>query len=737
MNSTLINASSGIRTHQFGLDSLANNIANVNTTGYRENVPQFESLFAAPMETLNSTSPVSNDFNYGTTKASNAISTRSGSYKNTDGDFDVAYSGKGWLVVGENKNGEFTITNDGYESKQKTYFTRDGGFMRDGEGYIVNARGYYMYGVNLGKIENEIFTTSQGSDEDFVKLGAGTLTPIQIPQNLYFRPVVTTKVDLALNINKSAHSVNVTKVYMDSDEKFDEEAFMNADINSLSIEGDPLNASVYDTIKISIKINGRNEDYVFAYGKDFRSFKELQEALLQKSGLGIDIERLPDGSVGPKVAMKVFNATFSTRSVTISGSLADKLHISGRNDNFKSGIDREYSPNKMYQSGDILNLNGVAVRYIGEEGNSNPFEDSANWEVMDTSALGEWKQNTSYKVDEMVNYEGRVYRKIESSGNSRPNEGGWEEVAQSTMNLPQTYEEGREYNPKDVVLYQGDLFQKLTQGSAGNPRADSVGWRVLHQDIFESAYLETPTYQTNVEIFDEGGRKFLLQSHYYLLSSLDKESQDPKNEIWEVRTRIFDKDGIIPLGEQITHKLEFDEAGNAIAEPISVPFDSGEIAYNIANTQNLKTTNRPYQESSILQTEQDGKNDGHLANLRIDKDGLIFLSFTNGVTEVMGRVGISAFVNDQGLKKVGNNLFEMTEITNGEDAHIASGKPLLGWDGQNLRFGTVMYKKLETSNVNVGEALTDLIVMQRGYSMNARAFTTGDELIKEALNLKR
>ena len=138
MNGTMINSFSGIKTHQFGLDSLANNIANVNTLGYRENQPQFESLFASSLDSLNANSAINNDYNYGVTKASNAISTKSGSYKNSDGEFDVAYEGKGWFVVGENKGGSFVIKDDGYESKQKTYFTRDGSVLRDGEGYIVN-----------------------------------------------------------------------------------------------------------------------------------------------------------------------------------------------------------------------------------------------------------------------------------------------------------------------------------------------------------------------------------------------------------------------------------------------------------------------------------------------------------------------------------------------------------------------------------------------------------------------
>ena len=150
MNSTLINSYSGIRTHQFGLDSISNNIANVNTIGYRRNIPQFESLFSTNMDSLNADSPINNDMNYGATKSSNAISTRSGSYKASDGEFNVAYEGKGWFVVGEQKSGSFEIKDDGYEKKQKNYFTRDGSFLRDGEGYIVNTSGYYMYGVDLG-----------------------------------------------------------------------------------------------------------------------------------------------------------------------------------------------------------------------------------------------------------------------------------------------------------------------------------------------------------------------------------------------------------------------------------------------------------------------------------------------------------------------------------------------------------------------------------------------------------
>ena len=540
MNGTMINSFSGIKTHQFGLDSLANNIANVNTIGYRENQPQFESLFTSSLDSLNANSAINNDYNYGVTKASNAISTKSGSYKNSDGEFDVAYEGKGWFVVGENKGGSFVIKDDGYESKQKTYFTRDGSFLRDGEGYVVNSSGYYMYGVNLGKINNNVFTTSNNSDEDFTKLATGELQPIQIPQDLYYKPVLTTKVDLSLNLNKKQSSVNATQVYSLPDGSFDEERFLNADLNGFSANGETLDATTFDKILITINNNGRNQDIELRYGKDFRTFNELKTALLQKAGIGLDITRLPDGSVS-KVGLKLSNATYTTKDMTISGNLAEKLGIAGRNENFASGVDSQYRPSKNYNNGDIVNNQGIVFRYIGTSGNSQPLQDPANWEVLDTSALGEWQERTSYQVGELVNYNGNVYKRTESNGNSNPQEGGWEQVVASARNLPQDFVEGTNYAPKTIINYQGKLYERVSEGIS-NPKQDQIGWKALGNDSFESAYLEVPSYQSNVEVYDESGAKFLLQSHYYLINSADVTTDPRINENSEVRTQLFNHD---------------------------------------------------------------------------------------------------------------------------------------------------------------------------------------------------
>lgn len=58
MVGSFYNGISGIKTHQFGIDSTSNNIANVNTTGYRGNLPEFKSLFATNLNFINSNSPL-------------------------------------------------------------------------------------------------------------------------------------------------------------------------------------------------------------------------------------------------------------------------------------------------------------------------------------------------------------------------------------------------------------------------------------------------------------------------------------------------------------------------------------------------------------------------------------------------------------------------------------------------------------------------------------------------------
>lgn len=296
MNDTLLNAYSGIKTHQFGIDSLSNNIANVNTLGYRSNDPEFKTLFSSHLDALNAKSVVTNDRNYGVTGSGNVLSNKDGEYMPSEGEFHMAYQGKGWFVIGPNKNGEMTINKDGFSKKQDNFLTRAGNFARDADGYLVTPEGYYVYGIDLKKIKDGTLN-STARDEDIEKLHGNTLSPLQIPQDLTYQPVLSTKVGISVNLNPKDHLKGVQDFFLNDKGEIIKERFLNQDINALANDdNEPIDAITNRKLNVSIqKENGKKEDFVFTYGdaekgeNQFKTLGDLQKLLKEKTGLDLNL----------------------------------------------------------------------------------------------------------------------------------------------------------------------------------------------------------------------------------------------------------------------------------------------------------------------------------------------------------------------------------------------------------------------------------------------------------------
>lgn len=78
---------------------------------------------------------------------------------------------------------------------------------------------------------------------------------------------------------------------------------------------------------------------------------------------------------------------------------------------------------------------------------------------------------------------------------------------------------------------------------------------------------------------------------------------------------------------------------------------------DLTKSQDGKTSSSfAYADSSVKSTTQDGAPEGILKEIVINDQGIILANFTNNKIEALGRFGIAAFVNDQGLSKVGGNL---------------------------------------------------------------------------------
>lgn len=132
-------------------------------------------------------------------------------------------------------------------------------------------------------------------------------------------------------------------------------------------------------------------------------------------------------------------------------------------------------------------------------------------------------------------------------------------------------------------------------------------------------------------------------------------------------------------------------------------------------------------QSAVSSSNQNGYGAGELRSLIIDQDGLISGIFSNGASLELARLALGTFNNENGLLRNGENTWVET---------TSSGSATIGTPNGGGRGATVS-GSLELSNVDITEEFTDLIISQRGYQANSRIITTSDEVIQEALNLKR
>ena len=131
--------------------------------------------------------------------------------------------------------------------------------------------------------------------------------------------------------------------------------------------------------------------------------------------------------------------------------------------------------------------------------------------------------------------------------------------------------------------------------------------------------------------------------------------------------------------------------------------------------------------NSAAAISQDGFAQGTLQSASIGQDGTITGQFTNGLTESLAQVALATFTNPEGLKRSTNNYFQTT--ANSGTALVTA--PLSG------SAGSIQSGSLESSNVDIGSEFTQLVSAQRGYQVNAQAFSAANQMLQETANLLR
>jgi len=162
-------AATGMNAQMLRVDTIANNLANANTTGFKKSQVDFADLMYVRMrwpgagQTSATQMPTGLEIGSGASPVSTLKVFTQGPLANTAGELDLAIAGPGFFQV-ESPDGE-------------TKYTRDGSFRVDANGLVVNSQGYPLL-PNIS-VPTDAVTVSVGVDGT-VSAGSadGTLTTI-------------------------------------------------------------------------------------------------------------------------------------------------------------------------------------------------------------------------------------------------------------------------------------------------------------------------------------------------------------------------------------------------------------------------------------------------------------------------------------------------------------------------------------------------------------------------------
>ena len=730
MVKSLFTGVTGLKSHQQRMDMIGNNIANVNTVGYKTDVMTFADVYyqvkrnpSAPNATLGGINP--RTVGYGVKVSSVEANLSQSGFNFTDSKTDIALDGNGFFQV---QDGAGNI-----------YYTRAGNFKFDSAGYLVNAEGYHVLGV---------------SGECDGVAGSSDIIRAVIPRtdnHVSSASKVINGSTITVSVSAPSNYTNMSVVFSHSEFPF-------------------------ATYANGILTIGFNKEMQF---EDKTAFdNEIRKALTAGGvtlpddvELTIDIDPIPDDVNSVAAWNLVEDFKFSTTSATA------RFHISKPSSTGK-GKDHAYIDFGVNDNGvtDTINL-------VYDE----------NMETADaTYANGVWTitigdNTTASDINEaLTNYlsldENSQVPKLSCTGFAIPT--GFASRSDAIKALcGETVDD--DTIVKDTVGSQ-DLFGVSSTGgvtgkfdfAVKEPGAFANNYNI--QFAKRSGYGNTTaTWEENtltinicadttIADVNEAIRKAAGGNEKRIITFFDIEGLDygePRKVqeldgsiTYEYALGYSYNDGTgkwtnMRTGQELEDDTEVAKAfggtapapGATVSKKTGVPEEDNRLVWNVATRDKFfggNPTVRPMYGKDSFYTEVaksmatfnliDGRigqeqSMDEFTDYMISSDGTIIGLHPIYGTMVLGRVDIATFDNPNGLQKVGNTLFRET---------VASGPASVkapGTDGA----GVIVPNALEMSNVDLADEFTNMITTQRGYQANSRVVTVSDTMIEELLSLKR
>ena len=130
---------------------------------------------------------------------------------------------------------------------------------------------------------------------------------------------------------------------------------------------------------------------------------------------------------------------------------------------------------------------------------------------------------------------------------------------------------------------------------------------------------------------------------------------------------------------------------------------------------------------SIRTLTQDGVPAGSFTGLTTNTNGDLIANYSNGQNQTLARVPVVTFADPNALQRQNGQGFTQT----------TSSGSALAQDANSNGAGALVTNSVESSNVDIAQEFSKLIVAQRAYSANTKMVTTADQMLQDTLNMKQ
>ena len=747
MISALWTGIAGLSSQQTALDNESNNIANVNTVGYKASRVSFADLMY--QDSIGKGASVTNAEKQYT----------QGSLNLTGSSYDVALSGDGFFVV-SNKN---------FSGTSENYYTRAGNFRMGENGTLQDAAGNEVQGWAINAIDATSDVTSTNSNLTYF---TDLFTEIAGNQIIQFSNKIETYAakmsDYTQSVKSDSSSLSGSGIKTKSTKISDIEALISnyskalesyaqnpeqtssPSFSQTSIIDYPNSSSTMlnsegDQIYIYIDGNKITQNYISTTATE-----EFKTSLLQAG----DTNNLTtvDDTTDPlnQITTITPTAVNNTRYELTIGSTTVYY------DSDTTATTQEILDG-LQEAIEDSGLTGFSISNDGTNlvlnyGNTTPT----------TSSVATYKSNavnsydveasrvTTYKAlaDQISNITGLKAYTVDSSNNLSTSN---VDILNGTIKIDSIIP-GDSFTLGDLAEVSGTTEQIGTKNTLTNAVEGSGEAAVKsamealrnmisgnQQDVYESSDIlsddnsntlsfnlgDTISYTINgTTVITDTTNNNYSEALEDLITKINSDAT--LQQIVEAKNIngklvIESKNA----GEEFSGVLVFNDGLNSYTKEKNSD-SSGNSGAGAEFMQIVTTLDQTSSKSSLqLKLDTLGLTDSSFGEFSVDDSGVITMT-QDGIDYIVGQLAIAQFNNNIGLEAVGDNLLSATN---------KSGDPIYSVNNNN---GTsVESETLELSTADLSESLVNLMVFQRAFEANAKSITTADEILSTLINLKR